>query len=214
MGPVRARFDVGETVVRRDVFREKTWTASPQRVLLDDGERLALACWPGAVSLAPTDWILWLRTGDPVVRKQTIHNLASGRWRLGRWIWRDTIWVSSQRTGDYYGVGQFYDPQHRLQRWYVNFQRPYRRTALGIDTFDLLLDLVVEPDLSAYRWKDEDEYTHGRRLGVISDAEHQAVERAREQVIALIDERTGPFEDTWQVDLGWPLPVLPSAQPT
>ena len=48
--------------------------------------------------------------------------------------------------------------------WYANFERPFQRTPIGIDTFDLLLDLVIEPD-SSYRWKDEGEYRLGRQLG-------------------------------------------------
>lgn len=47
-----------------------------------------------------------------------------------------------------------------------------RRTAIGFDTFDLLLDLVISPDLSQWTWKDEDEYTHGRRLRVVSESDH------------------------------------------
>ncbi|WP_433256637.1 DUF402 domain-containing protein [Streptosporangium sp. CA-135522] len=101
---------------------------------------------------------------------------------------------------------------NRLSRWYVNFQRPYRRTPRGIDTFDLLLDLVVTPDLSSYTWKDEDEYLHGRRLGVVTDAEHRRVQQARDEALAMVEERRGPFAapwPDWRTDPSWPAPVLP-----
>jgi hypothetical protein len=54
-------------------------------------------------------------------------------------------------------MNAFYDvsDSHQLAHWYVNFQRPMRRTAIGFDTFDLLLDLVIAPDLSRWDWKDE-----------------------------------------------------------
>jgi hypothetical protein len=71
----------------------------------------------------------------------------------------------------------------------------------------------VEADLSGYRWKDEDEYAQGRRLGLIDDALHQRVEAAREQVIALIESRQGPFADDWSAwrrDPAWPIPQLPA----
>ncbi|MFF3667832.1 DUF402 domain-containing protein [Microtetraspora malaysiensis] len=210
---IRSRFGEGETIVRRDVFRERVWTASPHRVLADDGDRIALGYWPGIVSLAPRTWIASLETGDPALRDRMPADLASGRWRLGRWTWRDTLWTSSQQAGEYFGVGRFFDAEQRLLRWYVNFQRPYRRTEWGIDTFDLLLDLVAEPDLSGYRWKDEDEYRQGRRLGIVGDAEHRAIQEARDQVIALIEERRGPFAETWRIDPRWPLPTLPSDLP-
>ncbi|MGW7199750.1 hypothetical protein [Streptomyces chryseus] len=40
------------------------------------------------------------------------------------------------------------------------------------------MDLVVDPDLSGWQWKDEDEYAHVRRLGIVADTEHQAVDAA------------------------------------
>jgi hypothetical protein len=81
-----------------------------------------------------------------------------------------------------------------------------------VDTFDLLLDLVASPDLGRWRWKDEDEYVHGLRLGVVSDAEHVQVERAREEVVALLERRSGPFAigaATWTASPTWPVPTLP-----
>jgi hypothetical protein len=86
------------------------------------------------------------------------------------------------------------------------------RTRIGIDTLDLLVDLVVEPDLSSAMWKDEDEYAHGRRLGFITDTDHRSVEQARERAVGLFQDRAGPFAgpwSTWAPDPAWPLPVLP-----
>jgi predicted RNA-binding protein associated with RNAse of E/G family len=76
---------------------------------------------------------------------------------------------------------------------------------------DLALDLVVEPD-GAWRWKDEDEYAQCRRLGVVTDAEHAAVTRAREQAVALVESRAGVFGEVparpWLPDPAWPRPTL------
>jgi predicted RNA-binding protein associated with RNAse of E/G family len=79
--------------------------------------------------------------------------------------------------------------------WYVNFEHPTRRTPDGFDTFDLTVDLVVDPDLSRLTWKDEDEYAHVRRPGITSDTEHQAIDDARAQVLAMVQERSRPFAD-------------------
>jgi hypothetical protein len=70
----------------------------------------------------------------------------------------------------------------------------------------------VKADLSGYRWKDEDEYAQGRRLGLIDDVLHQRVDTAREQVVSLIESRQGPFAEDWSPwrrDPAWPAPVLP-----
>jgi predicted RNA-binding protein associated with RNAse of E/G family len=105
---------------------------------------------------------------------------------------------------------------HRLDRWYVNFQRRLRRTAIGFDTFDLLVDLVVAPDRSSWVWKDEDEYAQARRLGVVSETDHAVVEAAREQALEMITRSEGPFVPEagwtrWHPDPSWPTPVLPPA---
>ncbi|WP_328743764.1 hypothetical protein OHT57_00270 [Streptomyces sp. NBC_00285] len=67
-------------------------------------------------------------------------------------------------------------------------------------------------------WKDEDEYVHVRRLGIVTDTEHRAVDAARSQVLAMIQEPSGPFADLaawagWRWDPTWPLPRLPQPLP-
>ena len=205
-------FPEGSTAVRRDVLRGKVWTATPYRVIRDTGTELMLACWPGVEMLAPTTWIEWLRTGDAAVRNQGIPNLVAGRWELDRWTWRDTTLLARFGAGQYFSVSRFFGTEGRCGGWYVDFVRPCQRTPIGIDTFDLLVDLVVEADLSGYRWKDEDEYAQGRRLGLIDDPLHQRVDTARQQVVSLVESRQGPFADdwsSWRRDPAWRAPVLP-----
>ena len=111
-------------------------------------------------------------------------------------MWRDTTLTVQFGAGDRFSVSRFIRPGQGSNGWYVDFVRPARRTPLGIDTFDLLLDLVVTADLSEYRWKDEDEYAHGCRLGLIDDALHRRVDAAGEQVVALIESPRGPSPPT------------------
>ncbi|MFF4507443.1 DUF402 domain-containing protein [Streptomyces sp. NPDC001401] len=207
----------GETAVRRDVFRGQVWSAHALRVVEDGTQALVLGCRPGAEALAPTTWIEWLLTGDETARARALPHLAGGHWQLDRWSWRSTALLQWVPPEAWFSVNAFYDPSdgHQLSYWYVNFQQPMRRTAIGFDTFDLLLDLVIAPDLSQWRWKDEDEYAHGRRLGVVSEADHRAVEKAREEATAMIEERTGPFAAdavwrNWRSEPHWPSPSLPT----
>jgi hypothetical protein len=206
------RFAQGATVVRRDVFRDRVWSATPFRAIRDTGSELLLACWPGVEMLAPTTWTAWLRSGEDAVRKQAISNLAAGRWDLETWPWRDTTLLVRYELAAYFSVSRFFDSDEHCGGWYVDFICPYVRTSIGIDTFDLLVDLVVEADLSGYRWKDEDEYAQGRRLGLIDDTLHASVDSARQLVVALIESRSGPFSDDqsmWRRDPCWPMPALP-----
>jgi hypothetical protein len=202
-------FDPGATVVRRDVVGGKVLTAAPFRVLDDDGEVLRLACWPGIESLAPATWIRWLQTGDDAVRKQGIPDFAAGRWRLAPWVWRATTLVSWFGVDPDFSVHLFTPVDGGAPWWYVNFERPPRRTGIGIDTCDLLLDLAADADLRRWSWKDEDEYAEGRRLGLITDEDHERVRQARHRAVALLESRGGPFAEKWEVSADWPTPVLP-----
>jgi protein associated with RNAse G/E len=210
-------FQPGGTAVRRDVFRRKVWSAHALRVVEDTAEALVVGCRPGAESLVPTTWIEWLRTGDETARLRALPNLARGNWQLGQWTWRSTAHLQWVPPDTWFSVNAFFDAtgEGQLAHWYVNFQRPMRRTPIGFDTFDLLLDLVVAPDLSRWEWKDEDEYAHGRRLGVVSENDHRAVGRAREEAVAMIGEAVGPFAvdrglRNWRPEPHWPDPRLPA----
>jgi hypothetical protein len=209
--PSGTRFGDGDTVIRRDTHAHRVWTASPHRVLADNGSDLTLAYWPGITSWAPKPWIAWTRDRDPAARADILPSLAAGRWDLDLWTWQDTLWVSLLRDDELFTVNLFADPQHGPRFWYLNFQRPFTRTKIGIDTFDLFLDLVLDPDLSRPRWKDEAEYQQARRLGIIDEATYRQIEAARERALALTDGPLHELVEQWEglrLDPSWPIPTL------
>ncbi|KUL23919.1 DUF402 domain-containing protein [Actinoplanes awajinensis] len=205
-------FAPGATVVRRDVLDGRVWGVTAHRALDDDGDRLTLVSWPGVVTYALTSWIAWLRTGAEASREQSVPDLAAGRGELGEWVWRDTVVLSWVGLDPGFTVQRYLPVTGGPGHWKVNFEGPVTRTAFGIDTCDLLLDLVAEPDTLRWQWKDEDEYAQARRLGMITDAGHRRVEQARERAVAFVETRSGPLSQdwsTWQVPAEWPLPSLP-----
>ncbi|MET9182905.1 DUF402 domain-containing protein [Kitasatospora aureofaciens] len=208
------RFAPGSTTVRRDVHHGRVWSAQPYRTLTDDGATLELAYWPGITSLSPATWAAAMRTGDDSLRKSGLDDLAASHWQLEPWTWQGTTLLSRFEAGEYFSIHAFRDATTGEPRnWYINFELPYSRTPIGLDTFDLLIDLVVEPDLSSHRWKDLDEYAQARRLGLIDDRLHTIVETARERALALVQERALPFHEiwpTWTPDPTWPSPQLPA----
>ncbi|MGR3932402.1 DUF402 domain-containing protein [Streptomyces sp. BRA346] len=214
-------FEVGQTIVRRDVHQGRVWTAQALRVIADTDTALVTACCPGAEALWPSLYARARRTGEPSVRTEAFEAMATGEWELAPAVWQETVLMLWKPPTAWFGINAFYAPDgdgQRLRNWYVNFEHPTRRTANGFDTFDLAVDLVIDPDLSTLRWKDEDEYAHIRRLGIVSDTEHQAVERARAQVLAMLEGRTGPFADAgqwaaWHWDTSWLPPSFPADSP-
>ena len=115
--------------------------------------------------------------------------------RAGEW---HALRVSWLENGEHWG-------------WYVNLEEPYRRTALGFATMDLVLDVIIEPDRS-WRWKDEDELTTFVARGVFNPA---VAGRAREEglrVVRRAENNEPPFDEPWpewRPDPSWTVPVLP-----
>ena len=66
--------------------------------------------------------------------------------------------------------------------WYVNLQEPLRRSPLGFETDDLVLDIRIQPD-GSWAWKDEDELEEAVRLGRFTEDEAQAIRAEGERVV-------------------------------
>ncbi|OEJ22023.1 hypothetical protein AR457_39625 [Streptomyces agglomeratus] len=207
-------FETGQTVVRRDVHGSgRVWSEHALRVVADTSEALVAACSPGAETRWPALYVKARTDGDRSVRTEVFDAMATGTWELADAVWQETELLLWKPPTAWFSVNAFYTSAG-LRNWYVNFEHPTRRTEAGFDTFDLTVDLVVDPDLTSWQWKDEDEYAHVRRLGIVTDTEHQAVDAARHQVLAMLAERSGPFADaaawtSWRWNPAWPAPQLP-----
>ena len=204
------RLGPGAAIVVRHVIFGRPYAVWPHRVVAEDGHELAVLLRPGTNGVGPALWIQALRDQDPAARAAFLPALADRRCELGEWTWRRTTMLAYCWPDRYFSVKPMWESEQFLC-WYVNFQVPYQRTAVGIDTCDLHLDLEVYPDFS-YRWKDEDEYAHARRLGLVTDRCHKRVNEAREQVLSMVDGRDGPFGHAWsdwRPGHVWPLPALP-----
>jgi hypothetical protein len=128
---------------------------------------------------------------DVVTDSSTIH----------AWVPDDAFWVIRDWTGAEY------------EGWYINLAEPWKRTAIGFDTADQILDVVVEPDRSSWRWKDEDEVAwavqHGRYAPEVADQ----IRRHAHEALARMATALPPFHEGWsdlEPDGAWPMPVLPA----
>ncbi len=98
--------------------------------------------------------------------------------------------------------------------WYVNLQEPYRRTAIGFDTMDQELDIVVAADRSEWRWKDEEAFSRLQAMGVFSAEEAKAIRAEGERVLDSMHKDQPPFSsgwENWAPPPEWPIPELPEA---
>ena len=125
--------------------------------------------------------------------------------------------------GKCYGVSLFFDNGNgipawyeglfgesgRFRGWYVDLQTPMRRTEVGFDVSDEVLDIVVQPDRSWF-WKNEAEFSCFVEMGIYSDTEAQQLRSVSAEVIQLIESRSAPFNDEWT---NWrPLACSPAAE--
>jgi Protein of unknown function (DUF402) len=104
--------------------------------------------------------------------------------------------VHAHRPGDGFWVIRRWDGK-RYVGWYVNLSSPWRRTALGFDMNDHVLDLGVADDLSDWWWKDEDELEWAVGSGRYSAKEADAIRRHAREAVARMRERAFPFHEDW-----------------
>jgi hypothetical protein len=205
-------FAPGATIARRDVLNGRVWTAAPHRVLSDDGETLVLVTWPGTVGYTPVNWITWFRDNDEAARQRALDDLISGGGQIGPWTWQDTTVVTWIGLDPDFSLQLYLAVDGGPEQWKVNFERPIQRTAIGVDTCDLLLDLITDPGANTWRWKDEEEYERLRQAGLVPESEHERVQAARQRALVFTEAGRGPLAEdwtTWRVPADWPLPTLP-----
>lgn len=84
----------------------------------------------------------------------------------------------------------------RFEGWYVDLQTPPRRTAIGFDTQDNDLDIVVDPDLS-WKWKDQNDVDAMVKHRVWTPDDAELLLEDGRRAIQLIESRSDPFSEAW-----------------
>lgn len=112
--------------------------------------------------------------------------------------WTTTHWLRLIHEGDAHGSYVFWDESWKFLGWYINFQEPFRRNPLGIDTMDQTLDLELAPDRGRWRWKDEAEFPAGIEYGWYTEAMLDDVKACGMRVLELAQAGEPPFGDGWE----------------
>jgi hypothetical protein len=98
-----------------------------------------------------------------------------------------------------------------LDCWYINLQEPICRTSIGFDTMDNMLDVVVSPDMSEWKWKDDDEFAEAERVGFYSHEKACEIWAEAERAVKLMTlERRAFYKEwtMWQAKPEWDPPNL------
>ena len=200
----------GDTVALRGVYNRRVSYMQSALVVRDDPEEVALAILPGAECCAPKDYMNgkhghpghWDRWGTYI----------QGNWEMQPYSWRTNRLLILLHPEKYYASYYFWEAAtSRFLCYYINFQLPFHRSEIGFDTFDLELDMVIEP---TYKWhyKDEDDYRRGIESGILLDAWVQEIKAAKPEIFDRLAKREYPFDGTWlnwKPDPNWIPPTLP-----
>ena len=190
----------GDQIVVREIWRGKVWSGRTCTVVEDGPSRLVLYSGAGAY---------WMRPSRP----------EGGPLRMPEknWVLREESWtVEALRIvapGSRHSILLFWTAGFReFLLWYVNLEDPMVRTPIGFDYLDRLLDIEIAPDLSRWKWKDEDELEEAVARGILTSQAAHVIRAEGESVIAALDAGHPPFDepwDHWRPDPGWPTPDFP-----
>ena len=190
----------GDQVVLREIWRGKVWSGRPCTVGEDTPSRLVLYSGAG---------VRWMKPCD----------LAGVRLRIpeDEWALREDVWTLEVlrivTPGARHSVLLLWSAGfEEFLLWYVNLEDPLVRTDVGFDYKDRLLDIEIAPDLSGWKWKDEDELEEAVARGIVTSQQAGEIRAEGERVIAALDARRPPFNepwDRWRPDPDWPTPGFP-----
>lgn len=186
----------GEVIPIRYVSRGKVSFAQPGIVVEDSAERLIVFAPEGMVTQFSDIDFRKGTIGEPHPHVwHTTHNLRI--FEPGKGTCISAMFLA--KTGNFLC-------------WYIDLIEPFRRTADGVVTWDLSLDIVVAPDFT-WKMKDEDHFQWIQDLGWVTPERAKQMLLDKDEMIARIERRDRPFNEdwpNWRPDPSWTIPQLPA----
>jgi predicted RNA-binding protein associated with RNAse of E/G family len=195
----------GDAVVWRGIFKNRVWHAVPSFVVKDTLQELVLAVMPGTNCMVEENYAKEHKNG------KRRWDFKDKDWLLEKFTWHTNRLLFLLEPEKYYSTIFFWNNKNnKFKCYYINFQLPFQRSHCGIDTLDLDLDLIINPDFS-YEWKDVDDYQKAIETEVIIPEWIQGIESTKEEIIDRLENRQYPFDGSWLdwlPDRSWSPPTL------
>jgi protein associated with RNAse G/E len=196
-----AVWNSGSSIIIREVWERRIWTVRPVTVVADTSELIALYMMPGTICKHPR-----AIDGSPVS-----HFLPDS------WVLQDREWWGGGALyltypGSWYVTIGFFRDNTTISEWYVNLQTPYQRTTLGFDYLDQELDIVINSNLTAWSWKDEEKFLDAQKRHRISTEQAVWVRQVGEDIVYQLESEkfTLPTDwINWKPQVSWTVPRLP-----
>lgn len=175
------RFSPGETVVFRNVWHGRVFSAFAV-ITVEDGDDVLVA---------------WLPPGSAGKRPRRRHQPWDRDWVCADspWHGQGVLVAKEKRAG--HSIWHFRRDDGSFWLWYGNLDEPLRETHFGYDWRDNVLDVVREAD-GDWRWKDEDEFADAIAHGLFTAEEAARIRADGERVMREVAIPTG-----WE---GWTPP--------
>ncbi len=200
----------GDSVALRGIYNDRVSYIQAAVVVHDRPEEVALAVLPGAECFAPEGYINGKHGPSGYWDRWDAY--IKGTWEMQRYAWHTNRLLILLQPEKYYASYYFWQAErNQFLCYYVNFQLPFRRSALGFDSFDLELDIIIEPTYE-WRWKDMDDYQRGIECGILLKEWVRQIDAARLEVFGKLEKRLYPYDGTWlgwMPDSNWTPPTLP-----
>jgi predicted RNA-binding protein associated with RNAse of E/G family len=195
------RFKPGQTVLCRKYWQGKLWSERPEIVVQDTPDLLALYLPSNTVINQPV---------SPNGSKADYLDRLNFSWTLIKAPWIGLRRLRLSIPGAFYSILLFWNEDNSLRAWYINLEEPIRRTPQGFEYIDLFLDILAEPDLSSWRWLDEDELKEAVEQDYISHKASDMLYSEGRKAIEWLRSGNSPFNEweTWRPDPTWQIPVL------
>jgi hypothetical protein len=196
----------GDTVAWRAIYNHRVWHANPMILVKDSPDEIVLALLPGTECMAEQDYARGKKN------EHRRWDFIDKPWKLEKYYWHTNRLLTILEPQKYYATTYFWsDLNKEFIGYYINFQLPFQRSHCGIDTLDLELDLIINPDFS-YEWKDSDDYEKAIEIGIIRKQWIEQIECAKEEIFGRIEKREYPLDGSWldwAPDPSWHVPKLP-----
>ena len=196
----------GETVLWRGILNKRIWHVQPTVVVKDNPNELVLILLPGTECVAEETYV----KGKKHSRRWW--DFRNNDWTMAKYTWHTNRLLLLVEPEKFYSTILFWDHEsNAFLCYYINFQIPFHRNGLNMDTLDLELDIVISPDFS-YRWKDVDDYQKAISNGIISADYAREIDNAKSEIFEKLEMRQYPFDGSWldwKPDPGWEPPLLP-----
>ncbi|MHB8776982.1 MAG: DUF402 domain-containing protein [Anaerolineales bacterium] len=197
----------GDVIALRGIYRDRVWHAMPTVVVKDSPQEIVLALTPGTDCMIEENYAKGKKNG------KRRWDFKDEDWRLEIFTWHTNRLLFILEPEKYFSTIYFWNEEsNEFLRYYINFQLPFTRNHCSIDTLDLDIDIIVNPDFS-FEWKDLDDYQKGIETGVILPKWVDEIETAKKEILERLKKREYPFNNfwlNWQPDPKWALPNLPT----